>query len=105
MLLLVFLVSPAHAWRHLDTAWEDFPIAWYLDDQREDSLPAGYDEQALKDAWENWNSVACASCTNFRLGMVTACGERLWRQPGRCMAVAPRARSPSSTFPLKTPLP
>ncbi len=65
ILTTLFLLStqPAMAWNHTGTVWDrdEFPLEWYKSDYEEESLPSGYDLQALEDAWAHWNEQApCA---------------------------------------------
>ncbi len=59
-MMLLFITS-AFAWTHTGTAWEEFPIQWYMDDEVEESLPEGYDLEVIKSSWEAWMVAECAS--------------------------------------------
>lgn len=59
--MLLVLITSAMAWRHTGTAWDTFPISWYMDDEVEESLPADYDLEVIKTAWDSWMVAECAS--------------------------------------------
>jgi len=61
--LLALLLSTASAQDHLGNAWvsDDFPLQYEVSETEEDSLPAGYAQTAIPDAYQIWaDSAACA---------------------------------------------
>ena len=50
LILPVLMAEPAHAWRHTRKVWDRdaFPLAWYMSDTSEDSLPEGAETEILE---------------------------------------------------------
>ena len=51
LILPVLMAEPAHAWRHTRKVWDRdaFPLAWYMSDTSEDSLPEELEVTARTD--------------------------------------------------------
>jgi hypothetical protein len=61
--LLLLAAEPALAWKHTFFVWDDrdIPIAWWMDDDVEDSLPEGYPLEVAQEAWNGWYEATCAA--------------------------------------------
>ncbi len=63
LLLTLLTIGSANAQDHLGEAWisDDFPVPYEISNQPEDSLPEGYQFEAIQSAYQVWaDSAACA---------------------------------------------
>jgi len=73
--LLALAFQTASAQDHLGSAWisDDFPLPFEISELNEDSLPDGYAQQAIPEAYQVWvDSARCAGLSFQNDGLTTA---------------------------------
>lgn len=93
MLTLLVFAHSAFAWNLIGRYWEDdaFPLKWWEDVEKEESLPEGYSHEVIQTAWDNWPEAApCAGLSNEYQGELQLAQRSetdgkitfLWNDPG-----------------------